>query len=505
MTSVPIEGTAVTLLSLHTDEAAVERVADVLGSRYDEVRVLAETDPDAAVDHVDASDVDCVICGAAMGGDEALGVLRRIRERDRDLPVVLYRHVTDDDVAQSLAKEAIDSGSDDVVPAGWIRDDHDVLASRVRILVDRYRTRRQLAESKRLFRTLVGNLPGMVYRCRNEPGWPMTFVSQGCRELVGYAPEALTDGDVSWGDDVIVPDDRERVWDEVQGAIADGRRFELDYQVETADGERKWVWERGIAVTEGGSDGHGDAPDENERVVALEGLITDVTDQRHQERRVELLNRVLRHNLRNRMNVVMAYGRELADEVDDEELASYATCVSETAQEVAKLGKTVGDIEDILASNGERDRPIDLANVVDDVAARARRTHPGADVENRVNPDAEWWVRGAEGLELALRHAVDNALEHADADEPWVALEATDRSGEGVAELRIRDRAGGIPDMELSALDDREPATDLRHGSGLGLWVMKWYAESVGGEVDFERTEAGTVVTFSLPVAEDHP
>jgi len=123
------------------------------------------------------------------------------------------------------------------------------------------------AESERQLSVLMGNLPGMVYRCRNEPDWPMEFVSDGCLDLTGYPAERLTGGDTPYAH-LISAEDRARVWEDVQRACEDGRPFVLEYRIVTADGETKWVREQGQGiVTEGGS------------VTVLEGFVADVTGQ----------------------------------------------------------------------------------------------------------------------------------------------------------------------------------------------------------------------------------
>jgi PAS domain S-box-containing protein len=112
----------------------------------------------------------------------------------------------------------------------------------------------------------MSNLPGMVYRCENDPKWTMQFVSDGCRELTGYEPADLTGNRrVAYGD-LIVPADRAGVWDAVQTAIARRGSFEIRYRITTASGGEKWVWERGLGIFGAGG-----------RLERLEGFITDVT------------------------------------------------------------------------------------------------------------------------------------------------------------------------------------------------------------------------------------
>jgi len=127
-------------------------------------------------------------------------------------------------------------------------------------------------EQARQLETLISNLPGIAYRARNEPGWPMDVVRGECEETTGYTAEEVERGAVSWGSDVIHPEDREEMWERVQEAIEADRPFEVTYRIRTKDGETKWMWERGRLV---------DSELGNERV--LEGFITDITERRHRQ------------------------------------------------------------------------------------------------------------------------------------------------------------------------------------------------------------------------------
>ncbi len=129
----------------------------------------------------------------------------------------------------------------------------------------------KLQESRRRLATLMSNLPGMAYRCRNDRDWSMEFVSDGCRSLTGYAPNDLIRGIPTYNE-LIHKDDRDPVWSSVQEALADRRPFELSYRIRTREGREKSVWERGQGVW-----------DAEGELLALEGFIQDVTEQRRTE------------------------------------------------------------------------------------------------------------------------------------------------------------------------------------------------------------------------------
>ncbi|QYZ79544.1 PAS domain S-box protein [Methanofollis formosanus] len=139
----------------------------------------------------------------------------------------------------------------------------------VRAALQAYEGRRAgeaLKERERQLTTLMANLPGMVYRCKNDLAYTMEFVSEGSGEVLGYTPEDLVmNRRVSYGD-LIREEDRDYVWEEIQSAVQRGTAFRVTYRVTTADGSERWVWEQGRGVM--GPDGS---------LVALEGFITDIT------------------------------------------------------------------------------------------------------------------------------------------------------------------------------------------------------------------------------------
>jgi len=138
--------------------------------------------------------------------------------------------------------------------------------------LDRAWTGERLRESQRTLSTLMSNLPGMAYRRRNDADWTMEFASEGCVDLTGYQPGDLVhNAKISYAQ-IIYPEDREQVRNAVELALQDNSPFYLVYRIVTASGEEKWVWEQGREV----------ASTDGERI-ALEGFITDVSEQVERE------------------------------------------------------------------------------------------------------------------------------------------------------------------------------------------------------------------------------
>lgn len=135
-----------------------------------------------------------------------------------------------------------------------------------------------LTESERSKLVFLSHLPGMAYRCQNDPDWTMLYVSPGCEDLTGYPPEALLfNRDLSFNE-LIVPEYRRIVYDEWIRVLASRTNFRADYQIQTAQGEIKWVLEMGQGVY-----------DQRGEVQALEGLIIDITEQKTQGEKLKYI------------------------------------------------------------------------------------------------------------------------------------------------------------------------------------------------------------------------
>jgi len=144
-----------------------------------------------------------------------------------------------------------------------------VVAARTATELERQRLHQDLGESYRTLTTLMANLPGLVYRCRNDKDWSMEFISEGCLRLTGYAPDDFVKRRTITYGEMIHPNDQEPVWNEVQAALKENRSYQLVYRITTADGKWKWVWEQGRGVFS--SQGE---------LLALEGFITDITERK---------------------------------------------------------------------------------------------------------------------------------------------------------------------------------------------------------------------------------
>ncbi|MEI6852610.1 MAG: PAS domain-containing protein, partial [Bacteroidota bacterium] len=127
-------------------------------------------------------------------------------------------------------------------------------------------------ENQAILQTLIANFPGMIYRGKNDENWTMEFISDGCFNLTGYDKNDLINNNTISYNDIVVVKHREKLWNDYQQVLKDKKIYIGEYEITTANGETKWVWEQGTGI-------YSDEGD----VVAIEGIIIDVTERKHSE------------------------------------------------------------------------------------------------------------------------------------------------------------------------------------------------------------------------------
>ncbi len=229
-------------------------------------------------------------------------------------------------------------------------------------------------------------------------------------------------------------------------------------------------------------------------VVGNSVVLQDITAERRREQRLAVLNRVLRHNLRNDLNVVQGYLDIATDRVADPEVRDMLETAARTTAGVVELGEKARSIEDAMGTDAGGTTSLAVRPVLEDIRTDLLAD---TDAEIRIEVPADLSVRtDAAVLAVVFENLVENGVEHTDADAPVVTVRAVDIDS-GVC-FEVADDGPGIPDHELEVLDATQE-TALEHGSGLGLWIVKWGVASLGGTVEFDTADDGTTVRVTLP------
>ena len=279
--------------------------------------------------------------------------------------------------------------------------------------------------------------------------------------------------------DFIVPDGKGTEATDYDRRTADGKTNHAIVARKTVDGRREFDYH---SVPYRAEDGrrYGFA------------IYTDVTEDRRRQQRLRVLHRVLRHNLRNDLSVVIGAVQHLRSAVTDPDATTMTDRILEAAERIDAVSQQAREVESALSNTSAR--PVDPASLARSVAD----SYPAAiDVDSSI--PASVAVPGGPGLYDALDNLVENAVEHT-AD--GTAIRVTIENDDDEVRLRVEDDGPGIPDIERAAVFEGETITTLQHGSGLGIWLARWVAESAGGDLRYDRVDGWTVVTIRLPAVE---
>jgi signal transduction histidine kinase len=246
----------------------------------------------------------------------------------------------------------------------------------------------------------------------------------------------------------------------------------------TTEGRRRFQYNVSAVDGEGQSD-----------PIAKAVVFRDVTGRLAREQRLTVLHRVLRHNVRNKLDVVLAH----ADRVDDETLRAG---IVDSATELLDHSEKAREAEQVMTATTDAPEPVDVTAVAEAVAEEYRSAHPESDVSLE-SPETLTLSSHRAVIRYALSELVDNALTHAEAAAPRVDI-GVRAVADGAVELTVADDGPGIPEREREILASGGE-TQLRHGRGIGLWFVNWAVVQLGGDLVFEENDpTGSVVTIRL-------
>ncbi|ELZ51089.1 histidine kinase [Halorubrum coriense DSM 10284] len=234
---------------------------------------------------------------------------------------------------------------------------------------------------------------------------------------------------------------------------------------------------------------------------SLFGLTFGLTDaqQRHTQDQLErvnaqltVLNRVLRHNIRNAMTVISGRVELLTERADGGEES--AAVVEENVDRLLSVSEHARRIGAVIGSEGphgsdDMETVLDLVEVVDGAIERLGTEHPDAEFD--APAAATCRVRSHPLTEAVVSEVMENAVVHGGGDAPRVSASIR-RIGDGVA-LRVADDGPGIPAETVETIQ-RGYETSMRHTDGLGLWLVQWVVDRSDAHLDFESSGEGQVV-----------
>jgi len=377
-----------------------------------------------------------------------------------------------------------------------------------------HRMNEAIAEHRRMFSTLVYNLPGMPYRCFNDSRWTMDFVGPGCEQLTGYPARALREGQVDY-ENIIHPDDRQRVRNTVDDAIADRLPFQVEYRIIAADGETRDVYEYGQGVY-----------DDDGPLVAIEGFIHDVTEQRR-ARRLESEHRamltanrameqslgVVGHELRTPLASLRAMSEYLIDTSENlpKQHREFLQSIHDETVRLTHMATQMLDAARLAVGarrwNWSSFNLQDTAEVAAHIIRALIKDRPirfGLSVMNE-----KLTMKGdSDAIQRLMINLLSNSMRHTERGHVDLTIDQVYHDEQRMIRFCVNDTGQGIsPESRKQlgiAFAAQSGAPDLanKRGAGLGLAICRQIVSAHGGKMQVHSKE-GEGTTFIVTVGAD--
>jgi PAS domain S-box-containing protein len=342
------------------------------------------------------------------------------------------------------------------------------------------------------FRQLFDHLDSVVVWSATDPDG-FDYMSPGFESLWGVDRETVRD-DIPAFIETIHAEDRDLVVEAMESIdfgdpCPDERIGTYEHRIVRPDGEVRWVEARisGIADDDGG-------------LAQVIGITIDVTERKRREEKIEVLTRLLRHDVYNDVTAILGWLETLRDSVtgNQRSLVDRAQSASQHAIELTEVAR---EYVDVVTDDDEFSlRPITASSTMHEELEAAQLLYPEAtfDIEGDFVSDS---IRGNELLGSVFRNVLNNAVQHNDRNEPRVTVSMAS-TGSAVV-VRIGDNGPGIPPERRHDVFEKTSREANAEATGMGLHLCRKTVDGFGGRLWLEDNEPrGTVVCIELPLWE---
>lgn len=462
------------VLMVDDDPEFCDLISHGLESNNETMRVETTNTPDSGLAIIDERPPDCVVSDYNMPGMNGIELLEAVRQDHPEIPYILYTNRGN----ENIAAEAISAGITDYLVKGHGAEHYNHLSSLIQATVQKYR-KEQLNQKEQKMVSLAeiaSDAGGFEVHIDTDT----LVVTEGALRILDPSREAtLTQLRL---EELFAADDQTVIKNTAERTLSTGEDESITVSYQRSDNDRRVLQLSFISpVAERG-------------VTAVRGVIKDTTDREEKQRQIDVFDRVLRHNLRNNLNLIGGTAETIASRATGE-IAEYSQQIIEKSD---RLLKTISIQRDIMAvlRNDPQYETIDIDRALQRVAAEMSNSYTEADLT--VDSHTDLSVEASTHLMRAVRELIKNAIEHNDARPAavWLTAEHTD---DGVC-VQIADNGPSIPDMERDVLVEPRERTPLYHGSGLGLWFVKLIVFRSNGEIRFDENDPnGNIIRIIIP------
>lgn len=380
-----------------------------------------------------------------------------------------------------------------------------------RDITNRRQTEEALKESEQRFKSLVSNIPGVIYRCANDPDWTIYFISDAIEEISGYPASDFIHNNIRSYASIIHPYDLESIDKKVQSGVEKKEPYVIEYRVIHANSEIRWVYEKGQGVF-----------DSNGNFLSLDGAIFDITEQKLAEEKLKAAYKDIKTTQRITMNILQDLNlqkREL-----DTSLREKEALLWEIHHRVKNNLQVLSGLL-VMQLDAFSDRDISLDNVKNAFKDCQKRVDTMSMVHERLyrtknfahinfkdfikdltydlvslyrqdtitnfeftKDDVTIPLDKAITLGLIANELISNSMKYAFPDKVKGTLQISlNLSQQGIVTLSVSDDGVGLPeDM------------DWRSTETLGFRLVKGLVAQMDGNLEIDRSKGGACFTITL-------
>jgi PAS domain S-box-containing protein len=221
----------------------------------------------------------------------------------------------------------------------------------------------------------------------------------------------------------------------------------------------------------------------------------DITAQEQRRQHVQVLHRIMRHNIRNDLTKLRGYVDLLESSTETDTREQQAATIRKILDKWERMASKTKQLQRTLTNQSDLSTYRSVGHMIADIRTKKEEEYTTASVSVTTELDTEPQVPN--GLDKAISELVDNAITANTTGQPSVEIGVSKPANQWV-EICVSDTGPGLPEMEASLLETGEE-TPLSHGRGLGLWMVRALVTRVGGSISVETSEDGSEITLEIP------
>lgn len=353
----------------------------------------------------------------------------------------------------------------------------------------------ELEKAEQRYRSLFENAVEGIYKTTPD-GRRYVMANSSMANILGYdSAETLQRSVSDIRTDVFVDGER---YDEYKNALRSGDSIEnYEYRVERADGEIRWVSDNANTLYD------------NDEAAGIRGGIVDVTEVKKYERRLETknqeleaLNRVVRHDINNDIQIVRGIAGQLENEVADDHREAIQRIIA-ASDHIVDLTRDARDFIEVVSGREEAElEPVSLGETLEYEIERTRNSFSNASVTVET-PLPETKVTANGMLGSVFRNLLNNAVRHHHRDDPAISIDW--EMGSEKITVRVADDGPGIPDDRKDEIFGKGEQSLESQGTGIGLYLVRELVTIYGGDIwveDRSDRDSGSVFVVTLPLVD---